>query len=101
MTKSLAIIAAGLFALFMGFKSLSGYEAETEHLYSGDFVTLTCDSDGQPVSGAGWLSTSADQACSKEQSDQQGRARWWLLGGAFIVIYGYVGFRRVRSGSSG
>jgi hypothetical protein len=99
-TKALAILAAGLFALFLGFKSLSGYEAETTHLYGGDFVTLTCDGDGEPVSGAGWLSTSADLACAKEQSDQQGRAKWWLLAGAVLTFYGYRELKKARSGVS-
>jgi hypothetical protein len=100
MTKALAILAAGLFALFLGFKSLSGYEAETTHLYGGDFVTLTCDGDGQPISGAGWLSTSAGLACAKEQSDQQGRAKWWLLAGAVGTFYGYREFKKARAGAS-
>jgi hypothetical protein len=100
MTKSLVILAAGLFALYMGFRSLSGYEAETTHLYGGEFVTLTCDADGHPISGGGWLSISADRACTTEQKDQQNQARWWLLIGAAVTIYGYLEVRKARSAKS-
>ena len=74
MSKTLLILALGLLAVFLGFRSLSGYETETTHLYGGDFVTLTCDADGNPVSGAGWASLSADRACATQQSDQRGHA---------------------------
>ena len=100
MTKALVILAVGLICLYQGFRSLSGYQAETTHLYGGDFVTLTCDGDGNPISGAGWLSLSADRACGAEQHDQQGRAKWWLLAGAAGVIYGYTDLRKARSASS-
>jgi hypothetical protein len=100
MTKALVILAAGLFAVYLGFKSLSGYEAETTHLFGGDFVTLTCDGDGTPISGIGWQSTSAERACANELSDQQGRAKWWLLIGAAGVIYGYRELRKARASSS-
>lgn len=100
MTKPLLIIAVGLFFLFQGFKSLSGYEAEVTHLYGGDFVTLTCNADGKPVSGTGWMSLSADRACGTEQDAQQGRAKWWLLIGAAGTFYGYRRLRKVRAGSS-
>ncbi|SRR6266545_4597234 len=97
MGKALAIIAIGLFALYMGFKSLAGYEAEAKHLYGGEFVTLTCDDDGKPISGAGWVTQSAQEACQQEASDQKGRAKWWILAGAVGVVYGYSEFRKVRS----
>jgi hypothetical protein len=99
MTKALVILVIGLFCLYQGFRSLSGYEAETEHLYGGDFVTLTCDADGQPISGGGWLSISADRACAAEAGDQRGHAKWFLLLGGVGVAYGYVGLRRARSAS--
>jgi hypothetical protein len=100
MSKTLLILALGLLAVFLGFRSLSGYETETTHLYGGDFVTLTCDADGNPVSGAGWASLSADRACATQQDDQRGHAKWWLLLGAAGVFYGYRGIRKARTGSS-
>jgi hypothetical protein len=99
MTKALLILGLGLVALYFGFRSLSGYEAETDHLYGGDFVTLTCDADGHPVSGTGWMSLSAERACAAEQDDQRGRARWWLLIGAVGVVYGYRQVRKARASS--
>ena len=99
MTKALLILAAGLFAIYLGFKSLSGYEAETTHLFGGDFVTLTCDGDGKPITGMGWQSHSADRACHHELSDQQNRAKWWLLIGAVVTFVGYRQVKKARASS--
>jgi hypothetical protein len=97
MGKALLIIAVGLFAMYMGFKSIAGYEDHAKHLYGGEFVTLTCDGDGKPISGAGWVAQSAQEACAKAASDQRGRAKWWLIGGFAVVAYGYIEYRKVRA----
>jgi hypothetical protein len=98
MIKALAIIAAGLFAIYMGFKSFAGYEAETEHLFGGEFVTLTCDGGGHPVTGIGWQSNSAERACHDEVSDQRGRAKWWVFIGAAVVFIGHRSLKKARAG---
>jgi hypothetical protein len=97
MTKALLILAVGLLAMYLGFKSLSGYEAETTHLFGGDFVTLTCNGDGKPITGMGWQSRSAQLACHHELSDQQSRAKWWLLFGAVGVFFGYRQLKKARA----
>lgn len=99
MTKALVILAVGLFGIYQGFRTFNGYESETEHLYGGDFVTLTCDADGNPVSGGGWMSISADRACDAEAADQRGIAKWWLLIGGGAVVYGYLELRKSRAKS--
>lgn len=93
--KALVIIAAGLFCIWLGLRSASGYESDAEHLYGGQVETITCE-DGNPTSGQGIHTPSAEQACEEEQRGQRQRSPWWLVAGGVITGIGMTRFRKAR-----
>jgi len=97
--KPLAIIVVGVFVLVYGVRSVGGTAGEAEHLQGGVFVEITCASGGQATGGPGFLSASADAACSRARDEQRGRAPWWILGGLAITGFGVMRFRKARAGS--
>lgn len=95
--KALLIVAVGLFAVWVGVRSIGGYEAETEHLYGGQFETITCN-NGEAVAGRGLHTLSAEMACDEERSEQRNRAPWWLVIGVGTTMFGLSQFRKARAG---
>ncbi|HEY3139830.1 MAG TPA: hypothetical protein VGJ86_01800 [Acidimicrobiales bacterium] len=95
-TKSLFIIAGGLILLWIGLRSVGGYEESTKHLYGGQWEEITCE-DGKPTGGKGVHVLSADVACEQVQDDQRGRAPWWILAGIVVTGIGLTQFRKARS----
>lgn len=89
--KLLLILLLGLFALWSGCRSLGGHEDTVEIDWAGDESTITCDSEGTPIDGPGFLTPQAEDACEAEVSDQRGRAPIWIVGG--LAVLGYVGFQ--------
>jgi hypothetical protein len=89
------IILAGALLLWMGLRSLVGYEHDAEHLHAGEFQSITCDGD-QAVGGPGWLSPSADFACQESRADQRSQAPWLVAAGLVIIAYGVVDVRRKK-----
>jgi hypothetical protein len=94
--KSLAIVLVGVFVVVYGVRSIGGSEGEAEHLHGGEFVTITCSAGGKATGGPGFLSPSANQACSRARSAQQGRAPWWVASGMAVTGFGVVRFRKAR-----
>jgi hypothetical protein len=94
--KNVVIILVGLFVVWMGLRSLVGYEHDTEHLHAGEFTEITCDGD-DAVDGRGWLTPSADFACQESRDAQRGRAPWWIVLGLGVAAYGAFQVRRARS----
>lgn len=94
--KAVAIIAGGLFVMWIGIRSIGGYEAEAEHLYGGEFHTLTCD-EGQPVQGVGMHALSAERACDAETDQQRSRAPLWVALGLGVTLFGVSRFRKARA----
>jgi hypothetical protein len=94
--RTLLIIAAGLFCVWLGLRSISGYEAETEHLYGGRFEPITCE-DGNATEGKGLHAITADVACDAIEEEQRGRAPWWIMLGIVVTGVGMIRFRRARS----
>lgn len=86
----------GLFLLWMGLRSTVGHETTTEHLYGGQFETITCDG-GKPVLGKGIHLPAAAQACSQERDSQRRRAPWLVLGGLVVSGIGINQLRKARS----
>ncbi|MGH9209739.1 MAG: hypothetical protein ACRD2C_03555 [Acidimicrobiales bacterium] len=97
MLRPLLIIAAGLFVIWVGLRSVGGYEAEAEHLYGGEFQTLTCE-DGRPTDGLGMHTLSAERACGAERDQQRSRAPWWVALGLGVTLFGMSRFRKARAG---
>ena len=95
--KPLAIIVVGVFVLVYGVRSVGGTEGEAKHLQGGVFVEITCSSGGHATGGPGFLSASADAACSRARDAQRGRAPWWILGGMAVTAVGVVSFRKARA----
>jgi hypothetical protein len=93
--KNIAIVVVGVLILWMGLRSFTGYQHDTEHLNGGEFVSITCDGD-QPVEGQGWLTPSAAMACQQSRNDQRGRAPWWVLVGLGVTAYGVFEVRKAR-----
>jgi len=85
--RALLIIAVGLFGVWIGVRSASGYEDGAEHLYGGQFETITCE-DGNPITGKGLHAQSAELACDEVRSSQRSRARWWIAGGLGVTVFG-------------
>ena len=97
MLKPLLIIAAGLFLLSMGVRSVSGFESQVDIMYGGKTESITCE-EGKPVAGNGAHTSLAEQQCTEERDDQRGRAKWWLAAGLVVSIYGFTRFKKARSG---
>jgi len=95
--KSLGIIVLGVFAIVYGVRSVGGTEGDAEHLFGGQFVTVTCSADGDATGGQGFLAVSADAACEEARDAQRGRAPWWVLGGLAVTGFGVMRFRKVRA----
>jgi hypothetical protein len=95
-SRTLLILGGGALALFLGFRSLTGYETTAEHLYAGEMVEITCD-DGEPVGGEGLHLASADQACVEAREEQRGWAPWLLGAGALLVAWGLINLGNRRS----
>lgn len=89
------IILGGVLVVWMGLRSLVGYEHEAEHLHGGQFQPITCDGD-QAVGGAGWLSPSAHYACQESRDDQRARAPWWIAAGLVVTAYGVFDVRKSK-----
>jgi hypothetical protein len=98
MGKALALLVVGFFAMYMGVKSYDGYESDTEHLFQGEMVEITCDPQGGPVSGAGWMAPSAQTACQKERKQQKDRTPYWVAGGVVLAYFGASGVKKSRAG---
>jgi hypothetical protein len=94
----LLIILAGVVLVWMGLRSLVGYQQEVDHLHAGQFRPITCDG-GEAVGGPGWLSPAADYTCEQARRDQQGRAPWWIATGLVVTAYGIVDVRRDKGSS--
>jgi hypothetical protein len=95
--RPLLFIAAGLFLLSMGVRSISGFESEVDIMYGGKTEIITCE-EGKPVAGNGAHTSPAEQQCAAERDDQRGRAKWWLAAGLIVTIYGITRFKKARSG---
>jgi hypothetical protein len=89
----LLILLAGVLVVWFGLRSLVGYRFDTEHLHAGEFQSITCDRE-KAVSGAGWMSPSADFACQQERDDQRDRAPWWIAAGLVVTAYGVIETRK-------
>jgi hypothetical protein len=96
MMRSLAIIAAGVFCVWIGVRSMGGYESDTEHLYGGEFEAITCE-DGNAVAGKGMHALSAERACVEEQAQQRNRGPWWIALGFGVGLFGISRFRKARA----
>jgi len=96
--KPLLIIVVGVFAVFFGVRSFSGYATEAEHLHGGKSVTVTCDAKGKATGGMGFLTSSANEACADAHKEQGGHAPLWILGGVAITVFGISKFRKARAG---
>lgn len=94
--RILLILGGAALALFLGFRSLAGYETTTEHLYGGEMVQISCD-DGEPVAGEGLHLASAEQACAEARDDQLRWAPWLLGGGALLLVWGLIDLGNRRS----
>jgi hypothetical protein len=99
--KPLAVIVIGVFVLVYGVRSIGGVEGQAKHLQGGVFVEITCSSSGHATGGPGFLSASADAACSRARDAQRGRAPWWVLGGLAITGFGVIRFRKARAATRG
>jgi hypothetical protein len=95
--KLLLILGLGLFALWSGCRSFSGHESDVEIDWAGRESTVTCDSEGTPIDGPGFLTPQAEEACHDQRKDQRGRAPFWLLVGLGITAYGVVQVRSALS----
>lgn len=97
MGKPIAIIAAGMFVMFMGLRSISGYDTDVEQLYAGQTVTVTCR-DGRPHAGEGLHMQTALEKCAEARSKQRGSVRIFFVIGAVLIGWGTIDLRKVRSG---
>lgn len=98
MGKPLLIIGLGVFAVIFGIRSIGGYETEAEHLHGGKTVTVTCSAGGKAIGGMGFLTSSANEACSDKVDEQRGRSPFWVIGGLGATLIGVSRFRKARAG---
>jgi len=87
-TKLLLILVLGLFVLWSGCRSLGGHEDTVQIDWAGEESTITCDSEGAPIDGPGFLTPQAEEACQAEVDDQRGRAPLWIVAGLALLVYG-------------
>lgn len=97
MRKPIVVIAAGVFVLWMGIRSIAGYDADIEHLYAGQTVTVTCR-DGKPYEGEGLHMHAALEKCAEARSKQQGAVRIFLGVGVVLIGWGTLDLRKARAG---
>lgn len=96
MSRPTAILAAGMFVVFMGLRSLSGYETEIEHLYAGETVTVTCK-DGKPYEGDGLNMPAARQKCAEARKKQRGSVPFYFGVGTALVSWGAFDLQKARN----
>jgi hypothetical protein len=86
--KLVLILLLGMFALWSGCRSLNGHETDVEIDWAGQKTTITCDDQGKPIDGPGFLTPQAETACRTKHDDQRDRAPLWIVGGLLIIGYG-------------